>query len=120
MLRMLDSETGEAEGGETVFDCTDCGACCRCYPIFARESDVRREPEIARVGVKVEQFLGKDETAYRLFPLARGNGCGFLGADQLCGIYETRPEVCRRFSAGSEQCIRARERVGVGTTREEC
>ncbi|MBK1877520.1 YkgJ family cysteine cluster protein [Pelagicoccus mobilis] len=107
-------EDGDAIVAGEEFDCTDCGACCRCYPIFASESDAAREPEIEKVGVRVEQFLGKEETAYRLFPLARVEGCGFLKQDQLCRIYDTRPEVCRKFTAGSEQCIRARERVGVG------
>lgn len=104
-------------GGETsgeVFDCTDCGACCRCYPIFASESDAQREPLLKEKCVRVDNFLGKNEVAYRMYPLANTEGCAFLKADQLCSIYETRPGVCRGFTSGSDQCIRARESVGMG------
>jgi Fe-S-cluster containining protein len=41
--------------------------------------------------------------------------CAFLNEDQLCRIYATRPDVCRRFEAGSEQCIEARARAGINT-----
>ncbi len=97
-----------------LFDCTDCGACCRCYPIFASESDAQREPLLKEKCVRVDNFLGKDEIAYRMYPLANTEGCAFLKPDQLCSIYETRPGVCRGFTSGSDQCIRARESVGIG------
>lgn len=106
----------EDEGSEG-FDCTDCGACCRCYPIFASASDAEREPLLKERCVRVDDFLGKGEVAYRMYPLAHTEGCAFLGENQLCGIYASRPEVCRRFESGSEQCIRARERVGIGAGR---
>lgn len=97
------------------YDCESCGACCRCYPIFALEGDALREPQIAKNGIRCDDFLGKKgEVAYRLHPLPFLDACAFLGDDQLCRIYETRPELCRRFEPGSSQCVEARERVGVG------
>lgn len=105
-------------GGDEVFDCTDCGACCRCFPIFASAGDAEREPKIKERGVYCEDFLGeKGRVAYRLYPLLNTKGCAFLQENQLCSVYATRPGVCRIFEAGSDQCVRARARVGVGTRR---
>ena len=100
---------------EGMYDCENCGACCRCYPIFVLASDAEREPQIREAGVRCDDFLGEEgSVAYRLFPLFRKQACVFLKDDQLCRIYETRPETCRKFEPGSEQCREARRRVGVG------
>ena len=107
-------ERGAAEDG---YDCADCGACCRCYPIFALEADAAREPRIKDEGVYCDDFLRQGLVAYRIFPLARKDGCAFLQANQLCSIYETRPEACRKLEPGSRQCVEARRRVGVGKAR---
>ncbi|MDQ8200881.1 YkgJ family cysteine cluster protein [Pelagicoccus enzymogenes] len=115
----MSSDVNMPLAGETdALDCTDCGACCRCYPIFASVSDAEREPLVSEKCVRVDDFLGKGEVAYRMYPLAHTQGCAFLGENQLCAIYESRPEVCRRFERGSDQCLRARERVGVGKDRK--
>ncbi|MAO84316.1 MAG: zinc/iron-chelating domain-containing protein [Myxococcales bacterium] len=99
---------------EEEFDCENCGACCRCFPIFAVEIDAEREPRIRKAGVRCDDFLGEEgKVAYRLFPLFRKEACVFLKEDQLCRIYETRPDACRRFEPGGEQCRQARRRVGV-------
>ena len=98
-----------SEGDE--YDCENCGACCRCYPIFAQESDSAREPRIREEGVRCDDFLGEEgNVAYRLFPLFRKKACVFLKEDQLCRIYDTRPDACRRFEPGGEQCREARRR----------
>lgn len=94
------------------FDCTQCGACCRCFPIFASAEDARREPRIQTDTIKLKAHLATPDKAYQLFPLPFQEQCAFLQTDQLCRIYTTRPDVCRRFSAGSPQCIQARQRVG--------
>ncbi len=114
---MSSDESIPASREQEEFDCTDCGACCRCYPIFASAQDAEREPQLKERCVRVDNFLGKGEVAYRMYPLANTEGCAFLGANQLCGIYESRPAVCRSFESGSEQCVRARERVGIGSNR---
>lgn len=98
----------------TQYDCENCGACCRCFPIFAGETDALREPAIRIEGRSVEAHLQAENKKYQLHPLPFLEQCAFLKEDQLCRIYATRPEVCRRFEAGSPQCIEARERVGIG------
>lgn len=94
------------------FDCTQCGACCRCFPIFASGADAEQEPLIQSETRQLEPHLVSGDKAYQLFPLPFLEQCAFLQADQLCRIYATRPAVCRHFSAGSPQCIEARQRVG--------
>lgn len=96
-----------------IYDCENCGACCRCFPIFASEADAARAPAIREEGRKLESYLATEDKAYQLHPLPFLESCAFLKEDQLCRIYKTRPEVCRRFEAGSPQCIEARARVGI-------
>ncbi|MEM1221996.1 MAG: YkgJ family cysteine cluster protein [Verrucomicrobiota bacterium] len=98
---------------ETRFDCENCGACCGCFPIFASRSDAQREPKIRDETRTLAAHLQTEDKAYQLFPLPFQDRCAFLKDDQLCRIYETRPQVCRRFEAGSPQCIEARQRRGV-------
>lgn len=50
------------------------------------------------------------------------DGAGRCGALQgelrrncSCAIYGQRPEVCREFEAGSEECLEARERAWAKT-----
>ena len=94
------------------YDCTNCGACCRCFPIFAGAADADEEPRIKAEARKIEAHLASADKAYQLFPLPFLEQCAFLRPDRLCSIYATRPQVCRRFSAGSPQCIEARQRTG--------
>ncbi|MDB2681893.1 YkgJ family cysteine cluster protein [Opitutales bacterium] len=94
----------------TEYDCTTCGACCRSFPIFANEADAVREPAIRNEARLLPQHLQTDDKVYQLFPLPFQTRCPYLKADELCRIYATRPNVCRRFEAGSKQCIEARRR----------
>ncbi len=103
----------------TSYDCTQCGACCQCFPIFASEADAKQEKLIKTNTRVVDENLRELGKHYQLFPLPFHTGCAFLKEDKLCRIYETRPDVCRRFEAGSAQCIEARERIGIGKTRVE-
>jgi hypothetical protein len=61
----------------------------------------------------VEDRFQKTDRCYQLYPLPFLEACAFLKEDKLCRIYETRPDVCRRFEPGSTQCIEARERLNV-------
>ena len=71
------------------------------------------EPRIREEGVRCDDFLGEEgKVAYRLFPLFRKEACVFLKEDQLCRIYDTRPDACRTFEPGGEQCREARRREG--------
>jgi uncharacterized protein len=72
-----------------------------------------REPSIRNETRRLAEHLETEDKAYQLYPLPFQTRCAFLKDDELCRIYETRPSVCRRFKAGSEQCIEARKRQGI-------
>jgi len=112
--RQADGQKSDKSVASTQYDCENCGACCRCFPIFASETDAVREPAIKRETRKLEPHLATKDKAYQMYPLPFLEGCAFLKEDQLCRIYATRPSVCRQFEAGSAQCIEARARSGIG------
>lgn len=95
------------------YECDGCGACCRTFPIFASLPDARREPRVAAEGRELPPDQRTAEWHYRLYPLPFLEACAFLDAGDRCDIYPTRPDVCRRFAAGSEQCQQARQRQGL-------
>lgn len=110
------------------FDCDQCGACCRTLIIEIEELDVVREPKLAAVAkpfkIPPGQVLldGDDEPYTEVVPgfgggamLACGANmpCKMLGSDNRCTIYQTRPNVCVGFRAGSEQCQDARRMAGL-------
>lgn len=95
-------------------ECDKCGACCCSFPVYASEADASAEPKIKERGVKLDKWLGDNDWRYQLHPLPFLNACTFLGLDNLCSIYASRPGVCRKFEAGSPQCQEARKRMGLG------
>jgi Fe-S-cluster containining protein len=96
-----------------AYICDGCGACCKTFPIYVCAEDAVREPRIAAEAVALDPNLAPVELAYGLFPLPFQESCCFLGSDNRCGIYETRPSVCRAFAAGDDQCQEARGRLGL-------
>jgi Fe-S-cluster containining protein len=81
------------------FPCTSCGACCRDVKIFD----------------SFPQFRGI--LAYR-----EDGSCVNLTEDNLCSIYETRPQMCRipqglsrQLTKGTaDQCNHLQEKYGIG------
>ncbi len=78
-----------------------CGLCCQHFLIEATAADARREPRIAELGAPIPHEEGDEPAGYVLNRGAfAGGACMFLdfeGKWAVCGIYATRPEVCRRF-----------------------
>lgn len=94
-----------------VYECDNCGACCRTWPVLASAGDADREPRIRELA---DALPGAAEDAcFRLDPLPAQQACRFLAADARCRIYATRPQVCRDFAPGSAQCQEARGREGL-------
>jgi len=100
-------------GDGMTFECDGCGACCRTFPIFASAADAAREPRIAAEGRALPAHLATERWRFQLFPLPFHETCCFLDATSRCMIYATRPDVCRAFPAGGEQCQTARARMGL-------
>lgn len=96
-----------------AFDCDGGGACCRTFPIFASPADAAREPRVATEGRTLPAHLATDRRTFQPFPLPVHETCCFLDALSRCTIYPTRPDVCRAFAAGGDQCQSARSRLGL-------
>jgi Fe-S-cluster containining protein len=95
------------------YECDGCAACCGTYAIFASREDAQREPRIVAECQELAAWLETPKWAYRLFPLPFHEACCFLDSQRRCTIYETRPQVCREFAAGSEDCQRVRSLRGL-------
>ena len=75
--------------------CASCdGACCRGF------ASVELTPEeyltLQRLGAQRLEF-----TLTEKFYLIIENGCEFLDGNR-CGIYDHRPDICRRFSCSDD------------------
>ena len=100
----LDARAAEALPSPPEFDCRTCGACCSYsaeWPRFTLESDA----EISNI----PQSLVNDRGS--------GMGCigtrcaalhGTVGKEVSCGIYLSRPLVCRGCVPGDDACRLAR------------
>ena len=110
------------------YDCQTCGACCcspwtgdgyvRLYdidldrlqgvdvPVIFQTQGYGEPPEvIPKLGTKIDGQGGRVCVG---FDGRAGEACG-------CGIYDSRPEACRKFEAGSELCKEARRRMGLAS-----
>jgi uncharacterized protein len=95
------------------FRCTGCGNCCKDPLLPLTDADAKRI--VARTGEPPETFLrwvdrhgiemGDEPEGFvslrqgkRVMVLRHGrNGCHFLGSDNRCTIYSSRPLGCRIF-----------------------
>jgi hypothetical protein len=96
---------------EAALDCQDCGACCR-----AAYHSVTVEPRDPVV--RLHGRLIEDRGSY-LEIRRKGDRCAALEGGETaespfaCSIYLDRPETCRDFELGGENCLIARRRVGL-------
>lgn len=109
----------------TALDCRRCGACCvgdldDGYGFAdCTEDDVTRMSRAARRRLTVVRcgWAGDRVETPAVVTEEFGKICGFLrgtpGRRVSCGIYETRPEVCRRYQPGGRGCIAARAELGL-------
>ncbi|MFY0599669.1 MAG: YkgJ family cysteine cluster protein [Cyclobacteriaceae bacterium] len=84
---------------EEVFeeiDCLECANCCKTTsPIFL-QSDIERLSKSLKMKVPdfIEEYLKlDDERDYVL----KQSPCAFLGNDNKCIVYESRPKACREY-----------------------
>ncbi len=92
---------------DTSFDCMLCGACCYDNKVVLDEVDVKRFKDGGRADLlkRLSRRAG-----LKLLPLAREDNkpCVHL-KQKMCTIYDVRPNMCRDFPVGTEQCITSRE-----------
>lgn len=77
-------------------NCLDCANCCKTTGPLFTQKDIERLAKLFRI--KPNQFIDKylkidEDNDYVLQTLP----CPFLGADNLCSIYENRPKACREY-----------------------
>lgn len=102
-----------------IYECDCCGACCKGYLIVeAYELDLLREPRLVSADPfyshkTVAETLQLLEDESRCLVIAAARPCIFLGTDNRCSIYPTRPNTCVGFAAGDEQCQQARQAAGL-------
>ena len=100
-----DEEDGECypclAQNEVKSDCR-CGGCCRHLILEALPEDAIVEPKISEKGLPIysdPRLTGTRELiGFLLNSAENGQACAFLDrATNLCGIYQTRPLMCRQF-----------------------
>jgi Fe-S-cluster containining protein len=105
-----------------VFDCVTCGACCY-NPNDNRELDyidyieIETSDRIMRKPELVRRLVVLDDDLIPHMRLNHHQRCvaltGRLGVKVGCSIYHDRPDICRRFSAGSKKCKELRKERGI-------
>ena len=98
--------------------CLDCGACCACFRVsfyWAEAGDENGVPEglTEKLTPHLLAMRGTNEKQPRCLALQ-----GQVGERVSCSIYEQRPSPCREFEAGTERCLSARLRHGLGDIDE--
>jgi hypothetical protein len=99
-----------------LLDCRRCGACCMPelrlpFYVGLTGADLRRLTPRSRA-----RHVGRASLLTKLDPVGR---CvcialrGTVGRGVSCAIYPRRPRACRRLTAGSAACRRARRQAGL-------
>lgn len=77
-------------------DCLTCANCCKTTsPIFT-DRDIDRLAQHFRVrpAAFIEQYLYLDNEGHYVL---HNSPCPFLGDDNYCSVYESRPRACREY-----------------------
>jgi len=77
-------------------DCLACGNCCRSLGPRITDKDVERLSKVVRMKSVdfIQTYLKVDEDGDMVF---KAMPCPFLGADNYCAVYESRPKACREY-----------------------
>jgi Fe-S-cluster containining protein len=76
--------------------CNTCANCCKTTSPIFRQKDIERIAKRLRMRPSefIEKYLYEDEDKdYVLYNAP----CPFLNSDNLCNIYEDRPNACRQY-----------------------
>ena len=88
-----------------ILSCDDCALCCHTqhFPPFMSTELAALPPYLAAEVETLEEAASKGHTG----------PCPWLNASGRCRHYDLRPEVCRQFEMGGEDCreIRAAHKL---------
>lgn len=89
-------------------DCRQCANCCKNYSPRFKTPDIKRISRHLgmRESVFIDTYLTVDEEGDFV---VKSTPCPFLGAGNLCSIYEQRPSDCQRFPYTDEDVILRRQ-----------
>jgi Fe-S-cluster containining protein len=95
--RILDDTVQEIH--EAVFeemDCLECANCCKTTSPIFYQKDIERLAKHFRIKPQqfIAQYLHIDEDNDYVLNVAP---CPFLGSDNYCSVYESRPTACREY-----------------------
>jgi uncharacterized protein len=87
------------EAHDEVFkniDCLSCANCCKTTSPIFYQRDIERAAKAVKLkpGAFIEKYLRIDEDQDYVLQTAP---CPFLGEDNYCSIYESRPNACREY-----------------------
>jgi len=99
------------------YDCCNCNNCCKLYDIMVDKNDIKVISEY--LGLPENDFIGKYLIAHEEDYIMKDKPCCFLNADGKCGIYESRPSVCREFPH-TDKPYRLYNMYGILSFSEEC
>ncbi len=91
-------------------DCIKCANCCKNYSPRFKTPDIKRISKHLKMkeGDFIETYLRLDSDGDYVI---KSSPCPFLGADNLCNIYEVRPSDCHRFPYTDEDVIVKRQEL---------
>ncbi len=77
-------------------DCLSCANCCRTLGPRITDKDLDRMAKALRIKSSevIKTYLRVDEDGDMVF---KTMPCPFLGSDNYCSIYESRPKACREY-----------------------
>jgi len=77
-------------------DCLTCANCCRSLGPRITDKDVDRISKMLKMKASelINKYLRIDEDGDMVF---QSMPCPFLGNDNYCAIYESRPKACREY-----------------------
>lgn len=99
-------------------DCLLCANCCKGLGPRLQNSDIRRLSSRLKMSTTdfMHAFIKTDEDGDLVF---KNMPCPFLGEDNYCGVYESRPKACREYPHTDQKNIRGILSVCVKNT-ETC
>jgi Fe-S-cluster containining protein len=88
--------------------CIACHACCHHLVLKLSHADLGRSRQTA-LAAEFRLALAGGSDEIRLMPRKKQDGgwdfyCPFLSGSGTCNIYDTRPDACRVFKRGSDEC----------------
>ena len=77
-------------------DCLQCAKCCRDLGPLLTDRDIQKLSQFLKIkpSAFTEKYLRIDEDGDYVF---KSMPCPFIGNDNFCAVYESRPTACRDY-----------------------